>query len=87
LRYVEWNWDPDPEDDTCVTDFAYLLRDEDGEVRCEYDRHTIGLFPRDVWLRLMAEVGFEPQSIPFEHSEIEPGTSEVFVGLKRTSDR
>lgn len=84
MRYVEWNWDPDPEDSTCVTDFAYLLRDEKGMVRCEYDRHVIGLFSRGVWLRLMGEAGLEPKVIPFEHSEVEPGSCEVFVGLKRS---
>jgi hypothetical protein len=84
MRYVEWNWDPDPGDTTCVTDFAYLLRDEKGKVRCEYDRHIIGLFPRGVWLHLMSEVGLEPKTIPFEHSEVEPGSCEVFVGLKRS---
>lgn len=84
MRYLEWNWDPEPEDSTCVTDFAYLLRDENGMVRCEYDRHVIGLFPRNVWLRLMTEAGLEPKPIPFEHSEIEPGSCEIFVGLKRS---
>jgi SAM-dependent methyltransferase len=29
LRYLEWDWDPDPSDTTYVSDFAYLLR-EDG---------------------------------------------------------
>ena len=82
LRYVEWNWDPDPSDTTYVCDFAYLLRGEDGEVRCEYDRHILGLFKRGTWLQVLEDVGFDPQSIPFEHSEIEPGSCEVFLGLK-----
>lgn len=83
MRYVEWNWDPDPDDTTSVTDFAYLLRDEKGTVRCEYDHHIIGLFSRDVWLRLMGEAGLDAKIIPFVHSEIEPGSCEVFVGVKR----
>jgi len=83
MRYLEWNWDPDPTDNTYLTDFAYLLRDEDGTVRCEYDRHILGLFPRDTWLRLLEEAGFKPKEIPFEHSEIEPGSCSVFLGLKR----
>ena len=84
LRYVEWSWDPDQNDTTSVTDFAYLLRDEKGAVRCEYDHHVVGLFSRDVWLRLMREVGLESKTIPFVHSEIEPGSCEVFIGLKRS---
>jgi SAM-dependent methyltransferase len=82
LRYLEWNWDPDPLDTTYVCDFAYLLREQDGEMHCEYDRHILGLFERETWLRVLQDVGFDPQSIPFEHSELEPGSCEVFLGLK-----
>ena len=81
MRYLEWNWDPDPTDTTFITDFAYLLR-EDGNVRCEYDRHVCGLFGRSDWLRLITETGFHVRSIPFEHSEIEPGSCEVFLGIR-----
>ena len=35
LRYLEWTWDPDPTDTTCVADYAYLLRESDGSVRVE----------------------------------------------------
>lgn len=84
LRYLEWIWDPDPSDSSYVCDFAYLLRDEAGRMRCEYDRHSFGLFEREVWLQILQDVGFDPQSIPFEHSELEPGTCEVFLGLKIT---
>ena len=61
---------------------AYLLREADGTVRVEHDRHLMGLFRRDDWLRLLADVGFEPRALPFEHSELEPGTSDVFVGTR-----
>jgi SAM-dependent methyltransferase len=82
LRYLEWTHDPDPDDDTYIVDFAYLLRDESGQVRCEYDRHVFGLFPRATWLRLMGEAGFSAQAVVFEHSEIEPGTCETFIGVR-----
>jgi hypothetical protein len=81
LRYVEWDWDSDPSDTTYVSDFAYLLREGDS-VRCVYDRHFVGLFARQTWLDLMNRVGFNARSLPFVHSEIEPGSSEVFLGLK-----
>jgi hypothetical protein len=84
LRYLEWVWDPDPSDSVYVCDFAYLLRDETGRISCEYDRHSFGLFKREIWLQILRDVGFDPQSIPFEHSELEPGTCEVFLGLKIT---
>ena len=58
LRYVEWVWDPDPGDTTYLVDFAYLLRDGTGAVRCAQDRHVCGLFPRETWLELMEAAGF-----------------------------
>jgi len=82
LRYLEWTWDPDPSDNTYLCDFAILLR-ENGEVRCQSDRHTLGLFARRDWLRLLEEVGFTAKGLPFIHSEIELGTAEVFVGVKK----
>jgi SAM-dependent methyltransferase len=81
LRYLEWSWDPDPSDSTYITDFAYLLREPDGSVRCAYDRHILGLFPTQTWLDLIAAAGFEPAALPFEHSEVEPGTL-LFTGRK-----
>ena len=82
LRYLEWTWDPDPTDNTYVVDYAYLLRGSDGSVHVERDRHIEGLFARADWLRLLSEVGFRPRVVPFEHSEVEAGVCEVFVGSK-----
>jgi Methyltransferase domain len=79
LRYLEWTWDPDPADSSYVVDYAYLLRESDGSVHVEWDRHVEGLFARADWLRLLSEVGFEPKVVPVEHSELEPGRYEVFV--------
>lgn len=87
LRYLEWSWDPDPTDTTCVVDFAYLLRSADGRVEVAHDRHVEGLFPRSDWLRLLAEIGFDARVVPVEHSELDPGTYELFVATKPVSDR
>jgi hypothetical protein len=81
LRYLEWTFDPDTNDTTYESYMVYLLR-EDGEVRSVLDRHTGGLFSHQDWLRLIAEAGFEARSTPFDHSEIEPGSANVFVGRK-----
>jgi hypothetical protein len=83
IRWVQWTWDPDPSDTTYVVDYAYLLRSPDQAMRVEHDRHVEGLFSRADWLRLLAEAGFEAQSVPFEHSELEPGSAEVFLGRRR----
>jgi SAM-dependent methyltransferase len=82
LRYLEWTWDPDPNDDTYTVDFAYLLRDADGSLRMEQDRHVEGLFSRATWLRLLDEAGFDAGTVLFDHSELEPGSYEVFVASK-----
>ena len=58
LRYLEWCWDPDPDDTTAEIAFSYLLREADGVVRGEHDHDRFGLFPRATWLRLLGEVGF-----------------------------
>ena len=76
LRYLEWVWDPDPTDSTYTVDFAYLLREADGTVRVESDRHVCGLFSRDDWLRLLSDVGFRARVLP------EASGYEVFVAVK-----
>ena len=83
LRYLEWTWDPDDRDTTCIADYACLLRGEDGTVEAVHDRHLEGLFPRDTWLRLLREAGFSPEVVRFDHSELEPGSYEIFVARRR----
>ena len=63
-------------------DYAFVLRDGDGAVRLVHDRHVEGLFSRADWLRLLSEAGFRPAVLPFDHTELEPGTYEVFVARK-----
>lgn len=62
LRYLEWIWDPNPGDDTYEVMFAFLLRERDGSVRIEHDRHRFGIFPRAAWLKWLEETGFVPSS-------------------------
>ena len=83
-RYLEWSFDPDPADDTCVTDYAYLLRERDGSVRVVHERHLHGLFSRDTWLRLLREAGFEPRVVedPTEGAE----GRELFVARRPARD-
>ena len=82
LRFVVWTWDPDPADSTYTVDYAFLLRSPDGTMRVEHDRHIEGLFSRAIWLRLLAETGFAARVVPFDHSELEPGSYELFVTTK-----
>ena len=82
LRYIECLWYPDPADTTYTQDFAFLLREEDGHVHVEHDRHVMGLFRRDTWLSVLDRVGFSAKAVAFDHSEIPPGSHELFVACK-----
>jgi hypothetical protein len=82
MRFLEWTWDPDPSDTIYTVDYCYALRERDGSVRVVHDRHVEGLFSRSEWLETLRAVGFQPRVVPFEHSELEPGSAEVFVCRK-----
>jgi SAM-dependent methyltransferase len=82
LRYLEWTWDPDPDDEVYTVDYAYLLRGEDGATRVEHDRHIEGLFSRETWISLMTRAGFAPERVAFHHSEMNGVELDVFVGRK-----
>ncbi len=78
LRYLEWVWDPDPDDTTYVADYAYLLREGD-EIRVEQDRHVCGVFARTTWLELLAETGFRAENRAI-HTDEEVGTDAFVAG-------
>jgi SAM-dependent methyltransferase len=83
LRYLEWTWDPDPADDTYLVEFALLLREANGEVRVEHDRHLCGAFPRTTWLRLLEEAGFRAERRDGIEGETAP---DIFLGAKPLAD-
>jgi SAM-dependent methyltransferase len=85
MRWVEWRWDPNPDDTTYLVDYAYLMREGDGLMHVEHDRHEEGLFTRDTWLQLLREVGFQAKIVPLELSEVDDQTLEVFVCIKPSS--
>jgi SAM-dependent methyltransferase len=84
-RYLEWTFDPDPSDGTYVAEYVYLLHEAGKPTRSVYDQHVCGLFSRADWLRLLADVGFIDVMVkPFNHSEVPPGSVEVFVATRPT---
>ena len=76
IRYIEWTFDPDPSDTTYTVDFAYLLREANQPVRVVHDTHVFGIFPRDTWLALLRDAGFESRAVA------DPWGREVFIGSK-----
>jgi SAM-dependent methyltransferase len=79
VRYVQWTTDPDPTDTTIQVDFGILLRDPQGVMRIVHERHTLGLFARSVWLRLLREVGFKPRVVRDDY------VRDLFLARRRSS--
>lgn len=76
VRYLEWSDDPDPTDTTCIVDYVFILRQGDQPPQVEHERHVVGLFPRQTWLNLLAEVGFEADFV------VDTFERHVFIGRK-----
>jgi SAM-dependent methyltransferase len=74
LRYLEWTYDPDPQDTTYTTDYVYLLREGTQPTRVEYDQHICGLFAREEWLGTLRDIGWEPQIL------LDPYERGIFLG-------
>jgi len=83
VRYLSWSLDPDPNDTTTRTDYAFLLRATDGTVSVAHDTHELGLFPRELWLRVIAEAGFTARVVAEVTSE-DRLPREFFVGFRPT---
>ena len=50
------------------------------------DRHILGLFSREVWRRLLTEVGFEHITIrPLIHPDVDLGDVEIFTAQRPSS--
>jgi hypothetical protein len=77
LRYLMWSWDRDPADSVFEVEFAFLLRDADGQVIVDQDRHQESCFPRAHWLTWVDEAGLDTRI----HRD--PWKRDVFVGVKR----
>lgn len=58
---------------------VYLLREIADTIS---DQHELGLLSLDQWKRNFRQAGFVPHGLPFEHSELEPESTYVFVGTK-----
>ena len=76
FRYLEWRWDQDPDDTTYFVDYAFLLRESNGDVRVVHDRHVEGLFPRATWLQLFESAGLAAAG------ELDAWRRDVFIARK-----
>jgi len=62
LQGLSWAWDPDPTDDTFITEYLFLLR-EGSSVMAVHDRHVEGLFTRaTTWNCVLSGVGYQVET-------------------------
>ncbi len=81
MRYLEWVFDPDPSDETYVTDMIYVMREGRSEPRVVSERWIEGLFAQEVWLDLMRDAGFEPRTVHYDNKEAPLGWI-AFLGIR-----
>ncbi len=87
LRYLEWNYDPNPDDNEFETDFVIMMRDGQNELRIEHDHHTYGIFSKNTWITLFENTGLKAEIIPINHSKLEPGSYSAILGVKTRNIR
>lgn len=78
VTFIEYEDDPDPDDDTCDFTLIYLIR-EDGKLRIETDHDIGGLFALEVWQAALSDAGFEVYELPNPESR---NGSPLFVCVK-----
>lgn len=58
IRYLEWAYDPNPDDHTCVTEHLLLMHEAGMPSVIAHERTEYGLFDTETWLTLLEEAGF-----------------------------
>ena len=79
VRYLEWSWDPDPDDSWIQTEYCFLLSEGTGPVQVVHETHRTGLFGEGDWLRLLADAGLDARAVTEVTSEERP-PRQCFVG-------
>jgi SAM-dependent methyltransferase len=82
LRYLEWTFDPDPRDNTCVLYMSCMLRDGNRVRQAKLDEHVCGLFSEQEWMKTIRVAGFKAKMLPYEHSSWEKHAHVMFLGIK-----
>ncbi len=59
LSYAEFVHDPDEGDTELEVVFTFYIKQSDGSLVVEEDRHRHGIFPLETWLLTMRDAGFE----------------------------
>ena len=81
VRYLEWTYDPDPNDDRITTQYSFVFRESDGSIGHAAETHELGLFSQATWLRLLSEHGFEAEQLVEQLTEDRSPRS-FFIGRR-----
>ncbi len=79
---VEFDHDPNPDDNALESVFIYFIKNADGSVRVEEDRHITGIFSIHTWLSLMEDEGFSAERLPYPVHE-DGSDGYLLVGVMR----
>lgn len=80
IRYLEWIHDINPNDNVVEAEYVYLMKNRDGETKCEYDKLIEGVFSKKTWEELLLKNGFKVTFELIEHPEIEANPEFVILG-------
>jgi trans-aconitate methyltransferase len=76
VRFLEWDYDPDPSDTHYLTQYVFVLQVTGEAVRVAHEEHHLGLFSREEWLGFLRAAGFQAQDVVDEYGR------HVFLGRK-----
>ena len=71
MRYLEWTYDLNSDDDVTETEYLYVMRDENGVVFREYDHTLSGLFSMPEWEEMLAQSEFKAYFERVHYKELE----------------
>lgn len=84
---VTVDFDPDPADTWFEQTYVFLIRQAGQQLQVETDTHRCGLYELDEMLRLLREVGFEPQVEQWELADLPPGDEyPLITAVKRPAE-
>jgi hypothetical protein len=61
--------------------YSFLLREADGRMHIEYERHVSGVFPEATWVQLLTAQGFDVTAVT-ETSAVDRSPRRFFLGRK-----
>ncbi len=82
VRYLQWIFDPDPDDKLYSFHMLYLFREGNKFWQSDIDEHICGLYSEKEWMDSISSAGFIPKKVPYKHSEFEKDNHCMFVGIK-----